>query len=53
MDDLFARPLLGAVRCEYSRQVGAHDARLMERLQVLLDGAPVGTRLLLPPMEAR
>lgn len=37
----------------YWVQIGAYEMQTVERLPVLLDGAPVGTRLLLPPLEVR
>ncbi len=37
----------------YWVQIGAYETQTVERLPVLLDGAPVGTRLLLPPLEVR
>jgi len=37
----------------YWVQIGAYDAQTVERLPVLLDGVPVGARLLLPPLEVR
>jgi 4-amino-4-deoxy-L-arabinose transferase-like glycosyltransferase len=37
----------------YWVQLGVYETQTTERLPVLLDGTPVGTRLLLPPLEVR
>jgi hypothetical protein len=37
----------------YWVQLGVYETQTTKRLPVLLDGTPVGSRLLLPPLEVR